>query len=64
MEPNCPRHTFQQDVAHELELAARDLPLTPDEVFKAVAAVHRRLKGSYAVVALIAYRMFGQEDAE
>jgi amidophosphoribosyltransferase len=41
-------------LAHELETAARDLPLTPDEVFKAVAAVHRRLKGSYAVVALIA----------
>ena len=41
-------------LAHELELVARDLPLTPDEVFKAVAAVHRRIKGSYAVVALIA----------
>ncbi|MFN7726480.1 MAG: amidophosphoribosyltransferase [Rubrivivax sp.] len=41
-------------VAHELENAARDLPLTPAEVFRAVAAVHRRLKGSYAVVALIA----------
>jgi amidophosphoribosyltransferase len=41
-------------LAHELEGAARDLPLTPDTVFKAVAAVHRRLKGSYAVVALIA----------
>ncbi len=41
-------------VAHELELAARDLPLTPDEIFKAVGAVHQRLKGSYAVVALIA----------
>jgi amidophosphoribosyltransferase len=41
-------------LAHELELAARDLPLTPAEVFKAVAAVHRRIKGSYAVVALIA----------
>ena len=41
-------------VAHELEQAARDLPLTPDAVFKAVAAVHRRIKGSYAVVALIA----------
>ena len=41
-------------LAHELERAARDQPLTPDEVFKAVAAVHRRLKGSYAVVVLIA----------
>jgi amidophosphoribosyltransferase len=41
-------------LAHELELAARDLPLTPQEIFKAVSAVHRRVKGSYAVVALIA----------
>ena len=41
-------------LAHELELAARDLPLSPEEVFKAVRAVHRRIKGSYAVVALIA----------
>jgi len=41
-------------LAHEIEKAARDLPLTPDLIFKAVAAVHRRLRGSYAVVALIA----------
>ncbi|MBX3620070.1 MAG: amidophosphoribosyltransferase [Rhizobacter sp.] len=41
-------------LAHELEQAARDLPLSPDEIFKAVSAVHRRVKGSYAVVALIA----------
>jgi len=41
-------------LAHEIEMAARDQPLTPDEVFKAVRAVHRRLRGSYAVVALIA----------
>ncbi|HWP18318.1 MAG TPA: amidophosphoribosyltransferase [Burkholderiaceae bacterium] len=41
-------------LAHELELAARDLPLTPEEVFKAVRNVHRRIKGSYAVVCLIA----------
>jgi amidophosphoribosyltransferase len=41
-------------LAHELELAARALPLTPDAVFRAVRVVHRRLKGSYAVVALIA----------
>lgn len=41
-------------VAHELERVARDLPLTPDAVFKAVRAVHQRIKGSYAVIALIA----------
>ena len=41
-------------LAHELELVARDLPLTPDHVFKAVGAVHRRIRGSYAVIALIA----------
>ncbi|MCW5637124.1 MAG: amidophosphoribosyltransferase [Rubrivivax sp.] len=41
-------------LAHELEQAARDLPLTPEQVFAAVSAVHRRVKGSYAVVALVA----------
>ena len=41
-------------LAHEIETAARDLPLSPNTIFKAVAAVHRRVKGSYAVIALIA----------
>jgi len=41
-------------LAHELEMAARDLPLTPKEVFSAVRAVQKRIKGSYAVIALIA----------
>jgi amidophosphoribosyltransferase len=41
-------------VAHELALSTRDQPLTPDLVFAAVRAVHKRVKGSYAVVALIA----------
>ncbi len=41
-------------VAHELESVARDLPLTEDAIFEAVRAVHRRLRGSYAVIALIA----------
>ena len=41
-------------LAHELENAARDSALTPDVVFQAVSAVHKRVKGSYAVVALIA----------
>ncbi len=41
-------------LAHELERVVRDKALTPDVVFAAVSAVHRRIKGSYAVVALIA----------
>jgi amidophosphoribosyltransferase len=41
-------------LAHELERVARDLPLAPPQVFEAVRAVHRRVKGSYAVIALIA----------
>jgi len=42
-------------LAHELELAVRGKePLTPETVFTAVRAVHKRIKGSYAVVALIA----------
>ena len=41
-------------LAHEMELAGRDVLLTPALVFCAVRAVHRRIRGSYAVVALIA----------
>ena len=41
-------------LAHELEKTTRGLPLTPADVFKAVEGVHRRVKGSYAVIALIA----------
>jgi amidophosphoribosyltransferase len=41
-------------LAHELEVAARDRGLSAEEIFAAVAAVHRRVRGSYAVIALIA----------
>ena len=41
-------------LAHELEKTTRGLPLTPFDVFTAVRGVHQRIKGSYAVVALIA----------
>ncbi len=40
--------------AHELERTTRGVALTPQDVFAAVANVHRRIRGSYAVVALIA----------
>ena len=41
-------------IAHELEKNTRGIPLTVDNVFDAVAGVHARLKGSYAVISLIA----------
>jgi amidophosphoribosyltransferase len=41
-------------LAHELEQASVKLRLDPEAVFKAVANVHRRVRGAYAVVAMIA----------
>jgi amidophosphoribosyltransferase len=41
-------------LAHELEKASVKLHLEPQTIFVAVANVHRRLKGAYAVVAMIA----------
>ena len=41
-------------LAHELEKTTRGLALRPQDVFDAVRGVHRRVKGSYAVIALIA----------
>ncbi|HEY6512032.1 MAG TPA: amidophosphoribosyltransferase [Burkholderiaceae bacterium] len=41
-------------LAHEIERAGRDRVLSPEVIFAAVQAVHRRLRGSYAVIALIA----------
>ncbi|MDP3165567.1 MAG: amidophosphoribosyltransferase, partial [Hydrogenophaga sp.] len=41
-------------LAHELEKVTRGITLKPADVFAAVRGVHQRVKGSYAVVALIA----------
>jgi len=41
-------------LAHEIQEAADGYSLDADAVFKAVAAVHRRVRGAYAVVAQIA----------
>ncbi len=41
-------------LAHELEQTTRGLPLQPKDVFAAVRGVHSRIKGSYAVVSVIA----------
>jgi amidophosphoribosyltransferase len=41
-------------LAHEIDKATRGLPLKPADVFDAVRRVHRRIKGSYAVISMIA----------
>ncbi len=41
-------------LAHEIEATTRGMPLTPHDVFAAIRKVHHRLRGSYAVVAMIA----------
>src|SRR5512132_947608 len=41
-------------LALELERAAHHARLDPDAIFKAVAGVHRRSRGAYAIVAMIA----------
>jgi len=41
-------------LAHEIEMTTRGLPLAPSDVFQAVRKVHQRVRGSYAVIALIA----------
>src|SRR5574343_1349302 len=40
-------------VAHEIEKSTRGVPLQVGDVFKAVRAVHKRIKGSYSVISLI-----------
>ena len=41
-------------LAHELEKVTRGVSLKPADVFAAVRGVHQRIRGSYAVIALIA----------
>ena len=41
-------------LAHEMQAAAKGFSLDLDTIFSAVAGVHRRCKGAYAVVVLIA----------
>jgi amidophosphoribosyltransferase len=41
-------------LAHELQATAGNCRIDPDTIFAAVAAVHRRCRGAYAVVAMIA----------
>ena len=68
--PELQRELFQDDLrhvntssdsevllnvlAHELTISVKGLRLDPESIFSAVAGVHRRAKGAYAIVAMIA----------
>ncbi|HQR86221.1 MAG: amidophosphoribosyltransferase [Burkholderiales bacterium 35-55-47] len=41
-------------LAHEIDKTTRGLALKPEDVFESVRRVHRRIKGSYAVISMIA----------
>ena len=41
-------------LAHELQASTRNYQLDPETIFAAVAGVHKRCRGAYAVVAMIA----------
>jgi amidophosphoribosyltransferase len=41
-------------LAHELEKTSSGVRLDPQTIFRAVSAVHRRVRGAYAVIAMIA----------
>ncbi|MFO0324466.1 MAG: amidophosphoribosyltransferase, partial [Burkholderiales bacterium] len=50
-------------LAHELQMAAKGPRLDPESIFSAVAGVHRRARGAYAIVAMIAgYGMLAFRD--
>ncbi len=50
-------------LADELQRASNDIALSPEAIFKAVAGLHRRVRGSYAIVSQIAgYGMLAVRD--
>lgn len=50
-------------LADELQRASNDIALSPEAIFKAVAGMHRRVRGSYAIVSQIAgYGMLAVRD--
>lgn len=55
MNTNSDSEVLLNVLAHELQAASQNrYQLDPDTIFKAVAGVHKRIKGAYAVVTMIA----------
>ncbi|HTH40722.1 MAG TPA: amidophosphoribosyltransferase [Rhodocyclaceae bacterium] len=54
MNTNSDSEVLLNVLAHELQVASQNrYQLDPDTIFKAVAGVHKRIKGAYAVVTMI-----------
>ena len=54
MNTNSDSEVLLNVLAHELQVASTKYQVDAETIFKAVAGVHRRIKGAYAVVAMIA----------
>ena len=54
MNTNSDSEVLLNVFAHELQVASTKYQVDAETIFKAVAGVHRRVKGAYAVVAMIA----------
>jgi amidophosphoribosyltransferase len=54
MNTNSDSEVLLNVLAHELQVASTKYQVDAETIFKAVAGVHRRVKGAYAVVAMIA----------
>jgi len=54
MNTNSDSEVLLNVLAHELQAASTGYQVDAETIFKAVAGVHRRIKGAYAVVAMIA----------
>jgi amidophosphoribosyltransferase len=54
MNTNSDSEVLLNVLAHELQVASTKYQVDSETIFKAVAGVHRRVRGAYAVVAMIA----------
>jgi amidophosphoribosyltransferase len=54
MNTNSDSEVLLNVLAHELQVASTKYQVDAETIFKAVAGVHKRVKGAYAVVAMIA----------
>lgn len=54
MNTNSDSEVLLNVLAHELQVASTQYQVDAETIFKAVAGVHRRVRGAYAVVAMIA----------